>query len=110
MNSSTSYIDVVINLREDDARQFTGFYGDPVTANWEHSWALLKHLHLKMDLPWICVGDFNEIVKAEEKMGGVPRRERLMIEFREALDFVVFGIWALFVHLSLGATTGLMKQ
>lgn len=74
MNSSTSYINAVVNPGEDDAWQFTGFYGDLVTTNRKHSWELLKHLRLKMDLPWIYVGDFNEIVKAEEKMGGVPRR------------------------------------
>lgn len=67
-----------------------GFYGNSVTANREHSWALLKHLCLKMDLPWICVEDFNEIVKVAEKMGGALRRERLMVEFREALDFCGF--------------------
>ena len=37
------------------------------------------------------MGDFNKIVKVEEKMGGVPRRKILMIEFREALDF--YGFW-----------------
>lgn len=43
-----------------------------------------------MDLPWCCVGDFNEIVKAEEKMGGADRRERQMVAFRAALDFCGF--------------------
>ncbi|KAL4626285.1 hypothetical protein ACB092_05G085100 [Castanea dentata] len=43
-----------------------------------------------MDLPWICEGDFNEIVKIGEKMGGAPRRERLMVEFIESLDFCGF--------------------
>lgn len=50
----------------------------------------LKHLCLKMDLPWLCVGDFNEIVKAEEKMDGALRKEQQMVEFREALDFCSF--------------------
>ena len=36
------------------------------------------------------MGDFNKIVKVEDKMGGVPRREILMIEFRETLDFCGF--------------------
>lgn len=43
-----------------------------------------------MELPWLCVGDFNEIVINEEKMGGALRRERQMIEFREALDYCSF--------------------
>lgn len=75
-SSSPSHIDAVVDPGVDDAWRLIGFYGNPVTANWEHSWALLKHLYLQMNLPWLCVGDFNEIVKAREKMGGAPRLER----------------------------------
>ncbi|XP_030931655.1 uncharacterized protein LOC115957525 [Quercus lobata] len=87
IDSSPSHIDAVVNPGVDDAWWFTGFYGNPVTVNREHSWILLKHLCLKMDLPWLCLGDFNEIVKAEEKIGGAPHRERQMTDFRAALDF-----------------------
>jgi len=80
----------VVNPGVDDTWRFTGFYGNPVRANREHSWALLKHLSLKMDLPWIFAGDFNEIVKAEEKLRGAIHRERQMIDFRDALDFCGF--------------------
>ena len=90
LNSSPTYIDAAVNPGVDDAWRFTGFYGDPVTTNRKHSWALLKHLCLRMDLPWCCVRDFNEIVKAEEKMGGAERWERQMVEFRAALDFCGF--------------------
>ena len=60
----------------DDAWRLTDFYENLVMANWEHSCVLLKHICLNMDLPWLCVGDFNENFKAEEKMGGAIRRER----------------------------------
>ena len=90
LDATPTYIDAVVNPGVDDAWWFTGFYGNPVTANREHSWALLKHLSLKMDLPWICTGDFNEIVRAEEKQGGAMRREKQMIDFRETLDFCRF--------------------
>ena len=90
LDASPTFIDAVVNPGVDDAWRFTGFYGNPVTANREHSWALLKHLSLKMDIPWFCVGDFNEIVRSEEKMGGASRRERQMVEFRSALDFCGF--------------------
>ena len=76
LDATPTYIDAVVNPGVDDAWRFTGFYGNLVTANWEHSWVLLKHLSLKMDLPWICTGDFNEIVRAEEKLGGAMRWER----------------------------------
>ena len=74
LDSSPSHIDAVVNSGGDDAWRFTGFYENPVTANRELSWILLKHLCLKMDLPWLCLGDFNEIVKAEEKIGGAPHK------------------------------------
>ena len=70
LDSLPSHIDAMVNPRMDDAWQIRGFYKNPVTANREHFWALLKHLSLKLNLPWLCMGDFNEIVKAEEKMGG----------------------------------------
>ena len=90
LDSSPTFIDAVVNPGMDDAWRLTGFYGNPITANREHSWALLKHLCLKMDIPLLCMGDFNEITKAEEKKGGAIRRERQMREFREALNFCGF--------------------
>ena len=90
IDASPSHIDTVVNPGVDDTWQFTGFYGNPVTTNREHSWVLLKHLNLKMEPPWHCVGDFNEIVRTEEKMGGALRRERQMVEFRDALDYYSF--------------------
>ena len=90
IDSTPTFIDAVVNPRMDDAWRLTGFYGNPITAIREHSWTLLRHLCLKMDLPWLCVGDFNEITKAEEKKGGAPRQERQMREFRSALDFCGF--------------------
>ena len=74
----------------DDAWRLIGFYGNPITANREHSWVLLKHLCLKMEIPWLCVGDFNEITKVEEKKGGAIRMEGQIRDFREALYFCGF--------------------
>lgn len=37
-------------------------------------------------LPLLFFGDFNEITSIEGKEGGVPRSERLMDAFREAID------------------------
>lgn len=37
-------------------------------------------------LPWLCIGDFNEIPCDEEKQGGLERSRQLMKDFRETLD------------------------
>lgn len=46
VNSLPMSIDAVVNPSLDDAWRFTEFYGDPIIANREHFWALLKHLCL----------------------------------------------------------------
>ena len=66
---SERHIDVIIDHRVDDAWRFTSFYGDPNTASRENSWSLLRDLSNRFSLPWICLGDFNEILLAEEKQG-----------------------------------------
>ena len=37
LDSSPIYIDAIVNSGVDDAWWFMGFYGNPVTANREHS-------------------------------------------------------------------------
>ena len=63
---SPHHIDAVVN---DDAWRFTGFYRALKIANREDSWSLLRHLSTQLDLPWVCLGDFNEITSLEEKSG-----------------------------------------
>ena len=70
---SPRHIDAVVNLGIDDAWHFTGFYGAPEVANREHSWSVLRHLSSQFNLPWVCIGDFNEITKLSEKLGGALR-------------------------------------
>ena len=66
----------VVNQGMDDAWRFTGFYWDSDTASQENSWNLLRDLSQCLTLPWFCVGDFNEILKIEEKQGWLDRPER----------------------------------
>ena len=84
---SDRYIDAIIDHGVNDAWWFTGFYGDPNTASREDSWSLLRTLHNRSNLPWLCIGDFNEILLADEKQGWLDRPERQMQGFREALDY-----------------------
>lgn len=74
----------------DDAWKFTSFYGDLDTASREKTWNLLRDLSQRQSLPWVCMGDFNEILKLEEKQGWLVRPERQMQGFRDALDFCRF--------------------
>ena len=78
-----------------------GFYGDPDTASREDSWSLLKAFSTRVSLPWICIGDFNEILLAEEKQRWLDRPEWQMQGFQDALDLWLerFGFQWVSFHL-----------
>ncbi|KAK3218735.1 hypothetical protein Dsin_012705 [Dipteronia sinensis] len=66
--------------------QLIGFYGNPNANQRSHSWNLLRRLVDMSNLPWVCVGDFNEVLDGAEEIGGVPKDWKLLAGFREALD------------------------
>lgn len=47
---------------------------------------MLRGLNRRYSLPWMCFGDFNEIVSMEEKMEGARRSQRQMGDFRDAIN------------------------
>ncbi|KAL4310577.1 hypothetical protein GQ457_01G015360 [Hibiscus cannabinus] len=83
---SDRHIDIFI---EDDTEgkrwRCTGFYGAPEVQNRRNSWNLLRRMDDCPNVPWLVIGDFNEISAASEKQGGLVRSERQMTEFRSML-------------------------
>ncbi|KAL9678625.1 hypothetical protein QQ045_016473 [Rhodiola kirilowii] len=70
-NYSHWHIDAVV--REKNEFKLTLFYGDPVVSNRKDSWSLLRRLRSMSNLQWVILGDFNEILCANESQGGRPR-------------------------------------
>ena len=85
-NYSDRHIDAIVTKDSRFKRQITGFYGNLEVHRRKESWDLLKALIRKFQLPWLCFGDFNEIVSTAEKMGGARRTQRLMDDFREVIN------------------------
>ena len=86
VSSSLNHIDAIINKDTEAAWRFTGFYGEPETHKRHESWDLLRSLHHQTSLPWLFAGDFNEILKQSEKLGGRTRPPGQMQLFRDILD------------------------
>ena len=85
-SSLLSHIDAVINKNYGKAWRFTDFYGNLETHRRSESWDLLHRLHGRNSFPWLCAGDFNEIVKQSEKFKGCLRPQNQMQMFRDVLD------------------------
>ena len=66
VDSHRYFIDAIIDGNTDNAWRFTGFYGEPETYRRSKAWSKLRSLNSRMNIPWICGGDFNEIVRKEE--------------------------------------------
>ncbi|KAL9690658.1 hypothetical protein QQ045_011064 [Rhodiola kirilowii] len=64
----------------------TLFYGDPTVAKRKFSWELLRRLNTISNLPWIILGDFNEVLSDEEVVGVDPRKLWQMTNFRDVLE------------------------
>lgn len=65
--------------------KFTSFYGHPEPHKRHEVWGLLRHLADLSPEPWVCLGDFNEIVDMSEKIGGRERASGQMEVFRHTL-------------------------
>lgn len=75
LSKSKSHIDVLLsceNLRISQWR-LTGFYGEPCRDRRKESWYILRFLRAQSNSPWLCLGDFNEVLLAKEQIGGNDR-------------------------------------
>lgn len=71
---SRHHIDAVVTEARLSFRwRLTGFYGHLEIHRRKESWNFLATLNNQFQLPWLCLGDFNEILLGEEKLGGLPR-------------------------------------
>ena len=84
--SDKNHIDAIINKDMEDEWHFTGFYGEPKTFRRIESWNLLRSLNQKFQTPRLCAGDFNELIRSDEKLEGNRRSHTQMQLFREAVD------------------------
>ncbi|KAL0460647.1 UNVERIFIED_CONTAM: hypothetical protein Slati_0691900 [Sesamum latifolium] len=83
---SSNHIDAdVITDCESVNWRFTGFYGEPDVTRRKTTWELLKRLSMQSDAPWLCVGDYNEVLFQYKKTGAL-RQQWQMNDFRLALE------------------------
>jgi exonuclease III len=86
-NYSRRHINAVISMGPGGFEwKFTGFYGHPEVARRKESWALMRHLAIFNPIPWLCVGDFNEIFNFTELKGATNKTRRQMRDFEEVIE------------------------
>ncbi|KAF7824053.1 hypothetical protein G2W53_022197 [Senna tora] len=88
---SSNHIDVIVSDAGLNIKwRLTGVHGFPEEQSKHQTWDLLRLLASNSDLPWLCYGDFNEIMFASEKQGGTAKSDRSMQAFRDACNHCGF--------------------
>ncbi|KAL8526940.1 hypothetical protein ACS0TY_015983 [Phlomoides rotata] len=85
LSYSNNHIDVLVTELNKTWR-FTGFYGYPNRNNRLQSWNLLRSLSSASPLPWLCMGDYNDLLGPEDKRGRVEHPNWLFQGFRNAVS------------------------
>uniref|UniRef100_A0A803PJK4 Reverse transcriptase domain-containing protein n=1 Tax=Cannabis sativa TaxID=3483 RepID=A0A803PJK4_CANSA len=87
INYGINFIDCYISVVDGTNWHFSGFYGAPNVSQRIFTWELLKKLKDSAPLlPWLVMGDFNEIISHDDKLGGAIRNESQIDAFRETVD------------------------
>jgi len=81
---SNFFIDV--EIRGDEVWRLTGIYGEPKWDQKHLTWEALRALYGGgVLMPWLAIGDFNEILYHHEKEGGRRRAQVHLQAFQDAL-------------------------
>ncbi|XP_073353800.1 uncharacterized protein [Aegilops tauschii subsp. strangulata] len=80
------FIDVKIEEANNVVWRLTGMYGEFRWENKHMTWSRMRQLHQNLKLPWILLGDLNEIQYLHEKDGGNPRPIQYMQAFQQVIE------------------------
>jgi hypothetical protein len=77
---------VTITSDKSDPWRATFVYGEPRRELRHFFWDMLSRLRHEWDGPWICCGDFNEVLLQNEHYSSTDRSDAQMELFRDCLD------------------------
>ncbi|XP_019185992.1 PREDICTED: uncharacterized protein LOC109180738 [Ipomoea nil] len=86
LSYSVNHIDIEVKQPGKPMWRLTGFYGEPDRSRRHITWESLRQLKGRSSLPWVVVGDFNDITCLSEKRGTHSHPEALMDGFNDALN------------------------
>jgi hypothetical protein len=84
--SNSNCIDVVVSTETGVQWRATFVYGEPRREKRHEFFDLMRQMSTQWSGPWICCGDFNEVLSQDEHYGSNDRSETQIRLFQECLD------------------------
>ncbi|XP_057444455.1 uncharacterized protein LOC130736669 [Lotus japonicus] len=73
VNSSVNHILFMLQLPDSNvSMQVLAVYGWPDEGNKWRTWQMIKNFKPDDTTPWLCMGDFNDVLRPTDKQGGQP--------------------------------------
>ena len=80
------HLDTIVTGQGQDPWRLTVVYGEAQVDERHKTWDILKYIRSSNNYPWLCIGDFNEVLHRSEHEGVNERSYSQMAGFREAVD------------------------
>ncbi|XP_031091035.1 uncharacterized protein LOC115996030 [Ipomoea triloba] len=81
-----NHVDVKVSVASSPCWRMTCYYGFPERNRRREAWDFLRSLAFPTDMPWVVLGDFNDLLFHHEKRRGNPHPDALLRGFGEAVD------------------------
>jgi hypothetical protein len=83
---SDYHVDVAVREPGADPWRMSVFYGEAQTHLRHQTWDIIKNASNLSDLPWLCIGDFNEVLRPDEHEGVGQWSNAQIQAFGDAVD------------------------
>lgn len=83
------FIDFEVESDQIGTWRYTGFYGCPERGRRRESWRIIRNLAERSSLSWCIIGDFNDLMFAEEKRWGVYIRAICLQDLQRRLMVII---------------------
>lgn len=81
-----NHINVVVQMKEDNTFRLTRIHGEPDRSKRSETWQLIRNLSRDNSMPWVLIGDMNNVCSQEDKKGGRPYPQSLITGFIDVLE------------------------
>jgi len=79
---SVYHLDAMLEEHNRDKWRLTCEYGEAQTHLRHQTWTILKNISTLRSLPWLCMGDFNEVLRPEEHEVTAEMNASLIVTLR----------------------------